>query len=290
MKCPSCGTSWPANVKFCGKCGSRLDASAGLKSPAAAEVNSRLKEYLPQLGIAQFKEARPGIHIGQKGSTYVEVRVVPVGPRIAVRSSSPVTIGTRITQELLHFLLTENANMLFGAFGVGPRNEIVYTHTIMATSMDLHELGASVSAVVNTADKYDDQIVQRWGGKTARQSSMDQILAPALLRALLKAKVSKVQVTSIPKRPLRRAQHAPSPTIRMPGIPDMSNAIKVTSVAQEYACLAKQRCHCGGRYNRNTQALLDVGGKKYDQLSISCAECGEEKQLLFDINSFFGKS
>lgn len=289
MKCPKCNNDWPDNVKFCGKCGSRLDAYVGLESPAATEVNNRLKEYLPQLRIAQFKEVRPGIHIGQKGSTFVEVRVVPVGPKIAVRSMSPVTIGTRITQDLLHFLLTENANMLFGAFGIGPRSEIIYTHTIMATSMDVHELGASVSAVVNIADKYDDQIVQRWGGKTARRSTMDQVIAPALLQALLRAKVSRTQAKPATARPLRHARPVPAPTIRKPAEPDVSNAIKVSSVAQEYAYLAKQRCHCGGKFNRNTQALLEIGGRHYDQLSISCAECGDEKQLLFDINSFFGK-
>jgi hypothetical protein len=301
MKCSSCKSEWPDSVKFCGKCGARLNVSAGPDSPAAAEVNNRLKTYLPKLGIAQFREVRPGIHFGQKGSTHVEVRVIPLGPLIAVRSLSPVTLGTPITQDLLQFLLTENANMLFGAFGIGPKNEIIYTHTIMATSMDVHELGSSVSSVVNTADKYDDEIVKRWGGKTARDSTVKEVLTPVLLKALLAAKIRRAGAAARKPRPVRPAQPihqaqpvriagiGPAPTIRKPAQPDASNAIKVSSIGQEYAHIAKQRCSCGGRYTRNSQALLEVNGRKYDQLSVTCAECGNEKQFLFDINSFFGK-
>ena len=303
MKCSSCNSEWPANVKFCGKCGSRLNVSVGpgLDSPAASEVNNRLKTYLSQLKIAQFREVRPGIHFGQKGSTHVEVRVIPIGPLIAVRSLSPVTVGTPITQDLLQFLLTENANMLFGAFGIGPRNEILFTHTIMATSMDVHELGSSVSSVVNTADKYDDQIVKRWGGKTAKQVAVDEFIAPALLKALLHSKLSGVKAGTARQKFVRPTPKAATPkpvaavfsgahaTIQKPATPDVSKAIKVSSIPEEYAYLARQRCSCGGRYNRNAQGLLQIKGLWYDQLSVSCSECGNEQQFLFDINSFYGK-
>jgi len=70
---------------------------------------------------------------------------------------------------------------------------------------------------------------------------------------------------------------------------DVSKAIKVSSIPEEYAYLARQRCSCGGRYDRNAQGLLRIKGLMYDQLSVSCSECGNERQFLFDINSFYGK-
>jgi hypothetical protein len=268
-----------------------VSAGHGLDSPAATEVNNRLKTYLPQLRIAQFREIRPGIHFGQKGSTHVEVRVLPVGSQILVRSLSPVTIGTPMTQDLLQFLLTENANMLFGAFGIGPRNEIVFSHAIMATSLDVHELGSSVSAVVNTADKYDNQIVTRWGGKTIKQVAVNEFIAPALLKALLDGKRIGVKTAAVRTREVHPAatvfagSHV---TVQQAGTPDVLKAIKVNSVLEEYTYLARQRCACGGHYNRNAQGLLNIKGLWYDQLSVSCSACGNEQQFLFDINSFYG--
>ena len=50
--------------------------------------------------------------------------------------------------------------------------------------MDVEELGASVSTVLKTADLFDDQIVKRWGGKTMRQTALDQVLPAAIFRAL----------------------------------------------------------------------------------------------------------
>lgn len=290
MKCTQCGSQWPQGTKFCGSCGARLETQSGLGSAAAIEVNNRLREYLPRLKLGPFREVRPGIHLGHKGSAHVEVRILPMGPHIAIRSMSRVTIGSTMRQNLLEFLLKENANLLFGAFGVGPRNEIVYTHTIMASSLDVQELGASVSAVINMADKYDDEIVKKWGGKTAKQSAVDQILAPALLKAFIQSK-APVQKPRTPTQspPTTLALGESQQTVAMPQTPGVSNAIKVNSVAEEYAYLSRQRCICGGRYERGPQALRQIGGKMFDEISVSCAECGNERSFLFDINSFFGR-
>lgn len=289
MKCQKCGAAWPDDVKFCGKCGTKTTSKGQSLSVSENEVNQRLKALLPRLGLGRFQELAPGLHIAQKGSTHVEVRVVPMGPQVAVRSKAPVTLGTPITQELLQFLLTENANILFGAFGVGSNNEIVYTHTIMSSSMDQFELGASVSSVLNMADKYDDQIVQRWGGKTMKKSAMDNILAPALLKALLAGQKSGA---GRGRGPQVKGEDASAATMIKPPIPspiNVSQVIKVGSLPEEYAYLAKQRCACGGTFTREAQALLEIGGKKCDQLSVRCQKCGTEKRFLFDISSFFGR-
>lgn len=293
MKCQACGREWPKAVKFCGACGTKLQTTSALGSEQAEQVNERLKELLPLLGLAQFREIRPGIHVGQKGSTHVQVRVVPLGAQIAVRSSSPVTIGTPLTEDLLRFLLTENGNLLFGAFAIGSKGEVGYSHTIIASSMDVHELGASVSCVVNTADKYDDEIVKRWGGKTARQMSVDQVLAPALLVALLKSRTRSPKTekspapAEAPTQPRKRAE------IKATIWDDRSQrieAIKVGSVAGEYAYVARQKCSCGGSYSRDAQSLLQKDGKMFDELAVSCTQCGSERKFLFDINAFFGSA
>ena len=122
MKCPSCGKEWPAGVKFCGVDGTKLVSAkrTGLP-PAQARVNDELVELLPQLRLGRFKEVGPGHHMCQRGSTHVEVRVINFGNKIAVRSIAPVTIGSRITNDLQKFLLNHNAGFMFGGVWFGPQ-------------------------------------------------------------------------------------------------------------------------------------------------------------------------
>jgi hypothetical protein len=45
--------------------------------------------------------------------------------------------------------------------------DVTFEHNIVGSTCDKNELKASIMAVVGTADRYDDQIVSRWGGKRA---------------------------------------------------------------------------------------------------------------------------
>jgi hypothetical protein len=288
MKCPSCGNEWPDSVKFCGRCGTKLTKPppAGGLPPKLAEVNEQLKRLLPKIGMGKFVEVQPGHHICPRGSTHVDVRVIDVGRFVAVRSVAPVTTGSNLTPELMKFLLTMNAGFVYGAFGVGPKGEIICSHSICASSMDQHELGTSVANVAELADRFDDQIVQRWGGKTARQSAIDQFIAPALLKALVQAKLKGISTKPAVTRPVGTPRPAACPSARIPVTRGVSSAIKVNSVPEEYAYLRQQRCSCGGTYHRDSQSLLQIDGLYYDELAISCEKCGRKDKLLFDINSF----
>ncbi len=73
--------------------------------------------------------------------------------------------GANFTPELARFLLDENAKMRFGAFSMTEQGDVFFEHTILGPTCDKEELGASIAAVAITADKYDDEIVSRWGGR-----------------------------------------------------------------------------------------------------------------------------
>jgi hypothetical protein len=65
-------------------------------------------------------------------------------------------------------LLMENGTLRFGAFGIDSEKDIFFEHTIVGSTCDKEELRASVMAVVTNSDDYDDKIVAKWGGQTAR--------------------------------------------------------------------------------------------------------------------------
>ncbi len=102
------------------------------------------------------------------GSALVEVLVFPWGENdTVINTRSYVVTDTELTPDLMRFLLRENSNMRFGAFGVDERGYIVFEHTILGSTCDRPELEASVNTVLKIADEYDDKIVDRWGGMRA---------------------------------------------------------------------------------------------------------------------------
>lgn len=101
----------------------------------------------------------------QYGSAFVVTICLPWGENDAiVRTRCYVVTGVELQPDLLEWLLKQNYNVRFGAFGIDDENDIFFQHTIVGSSMDKDELKAMVMAVVWTSDESDDIITQRWGG------------------------------------------------------------------------------------------------------------------------------
>lgn len=114
-----------------------------------------------------FDEERPVLGLGF-GSARVEVRVEPWGSDDAViRARSVVVREARVDPELMQFLLRANDDCLFGAFGLEADGSVVFQHAIVGSTCNPPELRSTVMGVLSVADRYDDEIVERWGGKRA---------------------------------------------------------------------------------------------------------------------------
>ncbi len=75
-----------------------------------------------------------------------------------------------------------------------------------------------------------------------------------------------------------------SPTI------DLSRAVKVTSIPDEYQHLRFHACMCGGSFRPVMQSLVNGdNGTHYDVISAQCMSCKREEIFIFDVSSFFGK-
>jgi hypothetical protein len=57
--------------------------------------------------------------------------------------------------------------MRFGAFGLDDDDDVFFEHAIVGTPIHKESLRASVKAVLVTADKHDDEIKERFGGRRA---------------------------------------------------------------------------------------------------------------------------
>ncbi|MCC7540840.1 MAG: YbjN domain-containing protein [Deltaproteobacteria bacterium] len=114
-----------------------------------------------------FDESRPVLGLGF-GSARVEVRVEAWGADDAViRARSVVVRDARVDAELMRFLLRANDDCLFGAFGLEENGSVVFQHTIVGSTCNPPELRSTVMGVLSAADRFDDEIVGKWGGKRA---------------------------------------------------------------------------------------------------------------------------
>jgi hypothetical protein len=190
MKCPSCEKEWPAGVKFCGQCGTKIpERDTGGLTLDQAKVDEQLRTMIPKIGIGKFHVIGPGHYLCQRGSTHVDVRIIDFNGQVAVRSVAPVAIGSNLCPELMKFLLNNNAGFIFGAFGLDPQGNVIFSHTILASSIDENELGASMNTVLLIADRFDNEIVNRWGGKTMAQTVIDKVLPASIVQLLRRAPV-----------------------------------------------------------------------------------------------------
>jgi len=139
------------------------------ETPAQQACYEKVAPWMKELfgEFAHFRKDVPAIGVFI-GSAFAQVVVFPWGEDDAtITTRAYVVTGAELTPDLLHYLLRENADMRFGAFGVDDDGDIFFEHTIVGSTCDKEELKASVMGVVMTADRYDDEIVARWGGQRA---------------------------------------------------------------------------------------------------------------------------
>jgi hypothetical protein len=131
-------------------------------------IYEKISEYMKELygesvtGRTDF----PAFYL-KAGSATVHIGVFAWGDDAIVIVRSYVVTGAEKTPEMMEFLLRENYEMRFGAFSMDEEGDIGFEHTIVGSTCDATELKASILTVANIADRYDDQIVSRWGGRRA---------------------------------------------------------------------------------------------------------------------------
>jgi hypothetical protein len=153
------------------------------KNASQQGVHDKTRDFLQTLFGEVAVKSIGDSFVLQEGSTFVYVRVLPVGEtKTVVEVFSYVVVGVTLTAELLKFLLVHNLKLILGAFGVSVEPDgkgiIILSHSILGNSMDREELYGSVSAIARVADEIDEQIVAMFGGSTALDKLMSKERPP----------------------------------------------------------------------------------------------------------------
>jgi hypothetical protein len=136
-------------------------------STAQQECYERIKPWMEDMFGSECRalDDAPVFEVSL-GSTFAFVQVSPWNDHDAViNARAYVVSGANMSQELQLFLLRENDTMRFGSFGVDESGDIIFQHAIVGSTCDKNELKATVASVMTIADRYDDRIVEQWGGK-----------------------------------------------------------------------------------------------------------------------------
>lgn len=100
------------------------------------------------------------------GSATVHVSVTTWRDNInIVQFNAYLALGTETTESCMRYLLVENHTMVFGGFSIDTDGDIAYSHSVIAETCTKSDVQTIIGALRYTADKYDDIIVERWGGK-----------------------------------------------------------------------------------------------------------------------------
>jgi hypothetical protein len=102
----------------------------------------------------------------RSGSADMLVAVMPAGEKNAsIWLQAWVNVGAEPSREYYEFLLKANGNLRFGGFFLDDKGNCGYAYQFPASGLNEATLEWAINAIITTADDYDDQIGQRFGGK-----------------------------------------------------------------------------------------------------------------------------
>ncbi len=97
-----------------------------------------------------------------------------------VRVFAITNMGVPVTAELTRWLLAKNLEFVFGAFALDVENGAVwFNHNLLGSFVAPEELEATIAAVIETANRFDDEIKTRFGGRLYVEGAEDAVPPPS---------------------------------------------------------------------------------------------------------------
>ncbi len=135
-------------------------------SDAVTTLKTTISKYL-QESFGGFLRDQNDNFVLQAGSARIVIVPVDwVDGQTLVKIVALVNKDGGPAEELAKYLIAENLKLIFGKFSVEPTERMVfYEHALLGDFLNRKELEIAVKAIAFTADKFDDEIQARFGGK-----------------------------------------------------------------------------------------------------------------------------
>ncbi|MDQ3981383.1 MAG: YbjN domain-containing protein [Actinomycetota bacterium] len=97
-----------------------------------------------------------------------------------VRVFAITNMAVPVTAELTSWLLAKNLEFVFGAFALDvDQGAVWFNHNLLGDFTAPEELEAAIAAVIETANRFDDEIKTRFGGRLYVEGAGDVVAPPA---------------------------------------------------------------------------------------------------------------
>jgi hypothetical protein len=151
------------------------------RRPSGAETDvattrARVEPVLASM-FPTFTTLPDGGYAVESGSVRVFVNVQLVDGSVIVRVFSITNVEVPVDGDLPRFLLGLNFTMPIGRFSLdASKGAVWFDHVLTAEQLDEPTLARVVATVAGVADRYDDEVKARFGGRTFREegSPVDQ--------------------------------------------------------------------------------------------------------------------
>ncbi len=133
------------------------------------EVKDRVQRYLAEV-IGTVQIDKEGDFNFRHGSSQVYVRIKEWSDdSTIVYILSPVCMEVPPSPELFQYIATNSDSYIFGHLSAQEKDDgvmVMLTHNLLGEFLDQDELKWALYAIAKTADEIDDEIKEKFGGKT----------------------------------------------------------------------------------------------------------------------------
>ncbi len=145
---------------------------------AVVSLREMVETRLAQLG-GYFVDPHGNYVLGlQSARTFVVPTWLETGVTV-VRVFAITNLGVPVTAELTQYLLEKNLEFVFGAFALDvEKGAIWFNHNLLGQFAAPDELEMTIAAVIETANRFDDEIKTRFGGRLYVEGAEDTVPPP----------------------------------------------------------------------------------------------------------------
>ncbi len=148
------------------------------QTEAQKDCYRKVADWLPQIcdRVTNPVLEKPIFSL-QVGSATVLVEILPFQQiESVIYIWAYVATEVEVNSELLLFLLKQNDAFRFGGFSMAEDGDIRFHVTLLGASCQQNEFKLALTEVLETSDRYDDRIVEHWGGRRAADALFDDLI------------------------------------------------------------------------------------------------------------------
>lgn len=130
------------------------------------KLRNRVEGYLREI-VGSYQVTRTGDYTFRHGSTRIMIHPSILGDmnKSILQIIALTVMNVDVNDDLIRYINDLNSRVYFGKFiAMKPEKMVVCTHSLLGDKLDKEEFLTGVAAVAFLSDKYDDEIVKKFGG------------------------------------------------------------------------------------------------------------------------------